>query len=184
MTTPLDWHRSNAFDAEKHNGKQGIGSKRIMHAYCSMGMAWFRGIHRRGTQPDHPAWAHGGLAHRSRENALTCISSLQWRADQSGDSAVHSNYDCTNAFASTKRALLEVYASKYAREEDQAHAVRAIQYPTFSMHCPEGWQHFQSIQGAQMVFTLSPRQFNDCYNPYVEKWNENIRGVYQITATM
>ena len=54
-TTPLDWHRSNAFDAEKHNGKQGIGSKRIMHAYCSMGMAWFRGIHGRGEQPDHPA---------------------------------------------------------------------------------------------------------------------------------
>ena len=47
-TTPLDWHRSNAFDAEKHNGKSGIGSRRIMHAYCSMGMARFRGIHKRG----------------------------------------------------------------------------------------------------------------------------------------
>ena len=80
--------------------------------------------------------------------------------------------------------MLEAFAFRYASEDDQAHAVGAIQYPTFSMHCPEGWQHFQSSQGAQMGFTLSPRQFNDCYNPFVEKWNENMRGDPPITATM
>ena len=88
-----------------------------------------------------------------------------------GDSLVHSNYDCTNAFASTKRSLLQTFAFRYACEDDQTHAMGAIEYPTFSMYCPEGWQHFESCQGAQMGFMLSPRQFNDCYNPYVDKWN-------------
>ena len=92
-----------------------------------------------------------------------------------GDGLVHSNYDCTNAFASTKRVLLKAYAYKHASEDDKAHATRAIDYPTFSMYCPEGWQHFESTQGAQMGFTLSPRQFNDCYNPIVEAWNDHTR---------
>ena len=43
-------------------------------------------------------------------------------------------------------------------------------------HCCSEWGHFASTQGAQMGFTLSPRQFNDCYNPYVEKWNDSMRG--------
>ena len=27
-----------------------------------------------------------------------------------------------------------------------------------------------------MGFTLSPRQFNDCYNLYVDKWHDVVRG--------
>eukprot|EP00959_Pyramimonas_sp_CCMP1952_P139250 2914606-Pyramimonas_sp.AAC.1 len=40
QVTPLAWHRSISFDADKNNGKPGIGGKRIMHAYGSMSMAW------------------------------------------------------------------------------------------------------------------------------------------------
>eukprot|EP00959_Pyramimonas_sp_CCMP1952_P216734 4532462-Pyramimonas_sp.AAC.1 len=73
-------------------------------------MAWHWGIHKRGPQPDHPPWAQGGLAHRSRGNAILRLQATQWRAGEAGVRIVRTNYDCSNAFASTKRGLLEATA--------------------------------------------------------------------------
>eukprot|EP00959_Pyramimonas_sp_CCMP1952_P193401 4044647-Pyramimonas_sp.AAC.1 len=96
---PLDTKRSLAFDVTKGNGKKGVGGRMIMRTYCSMGMGWHRGIHRRAPYRPRPVWAQGGLAARSRGNALICLLGSKWRAEVAGVSIVVSNYDCTNAFA-------------------------------------------------------------------------------------
>eukprot|EP00959_Pyramimonas_sp_CCMP1952_P031768 666387-Pyramimonas_sp.AAC.1 len=96
QTTPLAWHRSKAFGADKNNGRQGVLGKRIMHAYCSVGMSWHAGIHRRGTPFQHATWAQGGLPHRCRENALATLMTMKWKAEQLGYSSVYTSYDCSN----------------------------------------------------------------------------------------
>ena len=52
---PLSMLRSQSFSADKGNQKPGIGGKRVMHAYCSMCMAWHSGIHGRAEKIDRPA---------------------------------------------------------------------------------------------------------------------------------
>eukprot|EP00959_Pyramimonas_sp_CCMP1952_P458223 9476273-Pyramimonas_sp.AAC.1 len=133
-------------------------------------------------QGSPPPWAQGGLAHRSRENALLCLQAVQWRAGEAGVSIVHANYDCSNAFASTKRALLRATAWKYATEADQPFALGASANTQLSMQCADEWLYAETTVGAQMGCTLCPRQFNDVYNSYVDQWvqGERERGAHQI----
>ena len=44
---PLAMLRSQSFSADKGNQKPGIGGKIVMHANCSMSMAWHSRIHGR-----------------------------------------------------------------------------------------------------------------------------------------
>ena len=66
----------------------------------------------------------GGLARRSGENAIAAASAVQWRANQCQLSAITTNYDCANAFAATKKALLETLGWKTSADEDQLYAPR------------------------------------------------------------
>eukprot|EP00959_Pyramimonas_sp_CCMP1952_P091664 1918910-Pyramimonas_sp.AAC.2 len=70
-------------------------------------MAWHAGIHRRSKKVERPDWAHGGLKYRGREEAILTLQTAQWRCREAKVSHVTTNFDCTNAFASTKRSLLE-----------------------------------------------------------------------------
>ena len=69
--------RSQSFSADRGNQKPGIGGQRVMHAYCSMCMAWHSGIHCRAEKINRPDWAHGGLPRHSREQS-------QWRLNELG----------------------------------------------------------------------------------------------------
>eukprot|EP00959_Pyramimonas_sp_CCMP1952_P454635 9470204-Pyramimonas_sp.AAC.1 len=100
---PPDMPRSHSFATEKANNKIGIAGKRIMHAYCAASMAWHGGIHRRALPIVRPHFAHGGLARRSRENAALVLLATKWGCERAGRSLIMSNFDCTNAFASTDR---------------------------------------------------------------------------------
>eukprot|EP00959_Pyramimonas_sp_CCMP1952_P173760 3630768-Pyramimonas_sp.AAC.1 len=49
------------------------------------------------------------------------------------------------------------------------------------MRCADEWLHAETTVGAQMGITLCPRQFNDVYNLYVDKWlqSERDRDIHQ-----
>ena len=81
---PLAMLRSQSFSADKGNQKPASGGKRVMHACCSMCMAWHSGIHGRAERIDRPDLAHGGLPHRSSESALTVVQQSQWRLNEMG----------------------------------------------------------------------------------------------------
>ena len=103
----LEMVRSQSFSADKGNQKRGIGGKRVMHAFCSMCMAWHSGIHGRAEKIGRPDWAHGGLSHRSRELGLGCVLS---------------NFDGTDAFGLTRRELHISTAQNAAKENDKMFA--------------------------------------------------------------
>eukprot|EP00959_Pyramimonas_sp_CCMP1952_P290500 6075999-Pyramimonas_sp.AAC.1 len=83
-----------------------------MHSYCSWGLAWHAGIHERALEVERPDWAHGGLKHRSRESAPVTLQSAQWSCRQAQLLYVTINVDCTNAFASTRREVLEATVAR------------------------------------------------------------------------
>ena len=123
-----------------------------MQAYCSFGMAWYSGIHKRGEPIFHQAWAQGGLAHRSRENAIITTSAAQRRAAQGNLGSIATNYDGTNAFAATKKASLETVAWKTSEEHDKLFALEAVRRTTLGMEASDGWVHMQTASGAQMGY--------------------------------
>eukprot|EP00959_Pyramimonas_sp_CCMP1952_P364100 7624869-Pyramimonas_sp.AAC.1 len=69
-------------------------------------------------------------------------------------SIVHTNYDCSSAFASTKRGLSEATAWRYATDADQPFALGAMCNTQLSMRCADDWLHAETTEGAQMGFTL------------------------------
>ncbi|CAK0891548.1 unnamed protein product [Prorocentrum cordatum] len=102
------------------------------------------------------------------------VTPLDWAA-QGGVSTITTNYDGTNAFAATNRALLRAVAFRQAHEHDQRFAMAAIDHSTLTLEAADGTVEAESTTGAQMGFTLCPRQFNDAYNLYVTKWWEQGR---------
>ncbi|CAK0870947.1 unnamed protein product, partial [Prorocentrum cordatum] len=84
------------------------------------------------------------------EEDLAAYSSLH--KCKVGASAVASNCDCTNAFASTERKppLASVFATSW--EEDLPFAIGATNCAQMSMGCAGDWVHALTAQGAQMRF--------------------------------
>ena len=135
---PVATLRSQSFSADKGNQKQGIGGKRVMHAYCSMCMAWHSGIHGTAEKIDSPDWAHGGLPHRSRECALTVVQQNQWRINDLGMGCVLSNFDGTNAFGATRRELLISTSQKAASEKDRIFAADSLLHGSMTLRTSGG----------------------------------------------
>eukprot|EP00959_Pyramimonas_sp_CCMP1952_P375389 7862451-Pyramimonas_sp.AAC.1 len=135
--TPLDMLRSHSFAAEKANNTMGIAGKRSMYTHCAASMAWHSGIHRRALPIVRPHFAHGGLAHRSRENAVLALLATKWRCEQAGKSLIMSSSDCTNAFASSDRALLREHIDRTAEEHDLPHAYGALEHTALSIQAAD-----------------------------------------------
>ena len=169
---PVAMLRSQSFSADKGNQKGGIGGKRVMHAYCSLCMAWHSSIHGRAEKIDRPDWVHGGLAHRSRECALTVVQQSQWRLNELGLACVLSNFDGSNAFRATRRELL-ISTAQTAKEKDKMCAADSLQHGSMTLDARDGPVTLMASSGAQMGFTLAPRDFNDCYNPKVDQWRQH-----------
>eukprot|EP00959_Pyramimonas_sp_CCMP1952_P175208 3661597-Pyramimonas_sp.AAC.1 len=64
QVTPLDKHRSQAYQTDNKNSEAGILGNRMLHACDAFSMAWHSGVHQRGPPPIHAPWAQGGLPHR------------------------------------------------------------------------------------------------------------------------
>ena len=159
------------------NGCSSFGGKRVMHAFCSMCMAWHSGTHGRAEKTDRPDWAHGGHPHRSRECALTVVQQSQWRLNELGLGCVLSNFDGTNAFGATRRELLISTAQKAAKENDRMLAADSLQHGSMTLQARDGPVTLMPSSGAQMGFTLAPRDCNDCCNPKMDQWRQNLRTV-------
>ena len=157
-TVPLAMLRSQSSSADKGNQKPGIGS---------MCVAWHSGIHGRAEKIDMRRWAHGGLPHRSRECALTVVQQNQWRLNELGLGSVLSNFDGTNAFGATRRELLISPAQKAAKENDRMFAAESLQHGSMTLQARDGRVTLMPSSGA-------PRDFNDCYNPQVDQWRQNL----------
>ena len=114
---PFAMLRSQGFAADGGNPKPGIGGKRVMHECCSRSVPWHSGIHGRAANTDRPNLAHGVLAHRSRECALTVAQQSQRSANELGNGCVLSNFDGTNAFGATRRDLLVSSSQQAAMEK-------------------------------------------------------------------
>eukprot|EP00959_Pyramimonas_sp_CCMP1952_P190111 3977060-Pyramimonas_sp.AAC.1 len=89
-----------------HDADYTPGLAPIQGIRCRQGEreGWYPGekrTHKRGEPQQQPPWAQGGLPHRCRENSIATIMTTVWKAEQHGYSTVFTNYDCSNAFAST-----------------------------------------------------------------------------------
>ncbi len=65
---PFVWHQAQAHRVPKHNGKEGIDAEWVVFSICSLGRSFFRGEMK--TDVDYSDWAHGGVPHRRREEAM------------------------------------------------------------------------------------------------------------------
>ena len=140
-------------------------------------MAWHSGIHGRAERIDRLDWAHGGLPHRSRESALTVVQQGQWRLNELGLGSVLSNFDGTNAFGATRSELLISTAQKAAKGNDRMFVADSLQHGSMTLQARDGPVTLMPSSGAQMGFTLAPRDFDDGYNPKVDQWRQNLRTV-------
>ena len=83
-----------------------------MHCFDATAMGLLRGIQKRGSAPCFPPWAHGGIAHRRREDSILTLLAAKWRAEEDKLSHAIANHDEVNAFGSTKRDKILLRAVK------------------------------------------------------------------------
>ena len=94
-----------------------------------------------------------------------------------GMGGVLSNFDGTNAFGATRRELLISTSQTMAKENDRLFAADSLRHGSMTLQARDGPVTLMPSTGAQMGFTLAPRDFNDCYNPKVDQWRQNLRTV-------
>ena len=61
-------------------------------------------------------------------------------------------------------------------------AADSLQHGSMTLQARDGPVTLMPSSGAQMGFTLAPRDFNDCFNPQVDQWRQNLRTVDCTTA--
>ena len=172
---PLETYKANSFVADKKNQKAGIQAVRLLHSFCSFGMAWHSGIHRRGKKLDPPSWCHGSLPGRRRDEAITIVSCSQWRLRTHQLShAVSSNYGGRNAFGCTQlERLLELL--DYDIEADKRYHEAVIRNSTLSIQLRDERIDALPQDGALMGFTLAPRDFGMDCSERVQAWNWQLK---------
>ena len=79
-----------------------------------------------------------------------------------------SNFDDTNAFGPTRRELLISTSKKASKENDRLFAADSLQYGSMTLQARDGPVTLMPSSGAQMGFTLGPRDLFDCHNPKVD----------------
>ena len=93
------WNRYIAYPLEKGQGKEGTGSKRLIHIFCPAGSAWQHTSLQRGTNKQ-PSWTHKCITGKSTDGAIMVSLATAWRLRQCRRDSVTTNYDCSNAFGS------------------------------------------------------------------------------------
>ena len=74
-----------------------------------------------------------------------------------------------NAFGATRHDLLITTSQHAAMEEDKMIAADSLQHGSMTLLARNGPVTVMGSGGAQMGFTLVPREFNDCYNPRMQQ---------------
>ena len=90
---------------------------------------------------------------------------------------VLSNFDGTNAFGATRRELLISISQKAASGKDRVFAADSPLHGRMTLQERDGPVTLMPSSGAQMGFTLAPRDFNDCSFPKVDHWRLHLRTV-------
>ncbi|CAK0909260.1 unnamed protein product, partial [Prorocentrum cordatum] len=138
---PLSFLRSQMFAHSKDSGVIGIRGQRLLHCFDSCSMSWFGQLARRlRVPPKFPSFAHGGIPGRRREGAILALSSAMWRCRDLKLSRTLSNYDGTNAFASTDRGHLRALHSAQHYEPNIELCKHAVDDLVVHAHGIDGWR--------------------------------------------
>ena len=92
---------------------------------------------------------------------------METQRDETGRSA--------HAFSATRRELLIATSQKMAKKNDIMFAADSLLHGSMTQQARDGPVTLMPSSGAQMGFTLAPRDINDRYNPKVDQWRQNLR---------
>jgi hypothetical protein len=107
LRLPMDWIRTYGVFIDKLNGKVGMDSQRMLKIYDTFGNAWAAGTWNDSAHDTPPPHEHGFHCRRRRESAIAVCHIMMYRLCKAGWSFVTTFFDMTNAFESTKHAILD-----------------------------------------------------------------------------
>ena len=120
--TPIMWVVSRGWQIPKNNGKSGVKADRTMHGFCPISKAFYGGVLAKGREKDHPyvspAFNHGYVESRCREDAIAVQEIGSWRLNQLNISHTIDSHDGTNAFQCSSPEILRQAAHCLYRRED------------------------------------------------------------------
>lgn len=104
------WHRGEAMELDKLNGKKGCAGTRLIWMLDAFGAAFYRMVCGRGTHPARPDHACGFLPHRRKEQPVAQHLQVRWRMRRGGMSCAPVGFGMANAFPSVEHEDLDVCA--------------------------------------------------------------------------
>lgn len=136
--TPTDWHRSWGYGLDKSNNKAMCDSLRLIHILSPFGRAWYHQSLLKGPPVEWNYFDHGGLPHRTRENAIMVQLITSYVLRRAGISHCTSLYDSANEFPSTSRTALATTTRAMDHPDGIIFHMQRLENTAIALQCRDG----------------------------------------------